>query len=54
MAEKMFRAMVIREEKDGRFSRKIEERSIDSLPPGDVLVKVKYSSLNYKGALSAI
>ena len=54
MAEKTFKAMVVREEKDGRFSRKIEERSISSLPPGDVLVKVRYSSLNYKDVLSAI
>ena len=54
MAEKTFRAMVVREEKDGRFSRKVEERTISSLPPGDVLVKVRYSSLNYKDVLSAI
>jgi putative YhdH/YhfP family quinone oxidoreductase len=54
MAEKTFKAMVVREEKDNRFSRKIEERPVSSLPPGDVLVRVKYSSLNYKDALSAI
>ena len=54
MDEKTFRAMVVREEKDGRFSRKIEERPVSSLPPGDVLVKVRYSSLNYKDVLSAI
>ena len=54
MAEKTFRAMVVREGKDKQFSRKIEERSISSLPPGDVLVKVRYSSLNYKDVLSAI
>jgi putative quinone oxidoreductase, YhdH/YhfP family len=31
----------------------IVERSIDDLPPGDVLVAVHYSSLNYKDAMSA-
>jgi alcohol dehydrogenase len=29
------------------------ERSTDALPAGDVLVDVRYSSLNYKDALSA-
>ena len=31
----------------------IIERSINDLPEGDLLVKVNYSSLNYKDALSA-
>lgn len=31
----------------------ITGKSIDSLPAGDVLVQVHYSSLNYKDALSA-
>ncbi len=31
----------------------IIEKSIDDLPEGDILVKVNYSSLNYKDALSA-
>ena len=31
----------------------IVEKSIDDLPEGDVLIKVNYSSLNYKDALSA-
>jgi acrylyl-CoA reductase (NADPH) len=35
------------------FTRKISEKSIDDLPDGDVLVRVLYSSLNYKDALSA-
>ncbi len=48
-----FRALVVREE-DGRFVRRIEERATDDLPPGDVLIRVLYSSLNYKDALSAI
>ena len=31
----------------------IIERSIDDLPEGELLIKVHYSSLNYKDALSA-
>ena len=49
-----FKAMVVREVNEKKFSRKIEERDISDLPEGDILVKVKYSSLNYKDALSAI
>ncbi|MBT8370416.1 MAG: YhdH/YhfP family quinone oxidoreductase, partial [Deltaproteobacteria bacterium] len=33
--------------------RSIQDKSIDDLPAGDVLIRVKYSSLNYKDALSA-
>ena len=35
------------------YVRRVERRSIDDLPDGDVLVRVYYSSLNYKDALSA-
>ena len=52
MSIETFRAIVVREEA-GRFVRRIETRSIDDLPDGDLLVKVKYSALNYKDALSA-
>jgi putative YhdH/YhfP family quinone oxidoreductase len=45
--------MVVRENPDGTYARGIEERPIGSLPEGDVLVRVLYSSLNYKDALSA-
>ncbi|MDT8428581.1 MAG: YhdH/YhfP family quinone oxidoreductase [Pseudomonadales bacterium] len=31
----------------------VVQRSIDELPPGEVLIRVNYSSLNYKDALSA-
>lgn len=36
-----------------QFEQKIIERSLDDLPEGEVLIKVHYSSLNYKDALSA-
>ncbi len=50
---KKFKALVVTEE-NGKFIREIDERKIDDLPAGEVLIKVKYSSLNYKDALSAI
>lgn len=54
MAEERFRALVVRERDHGEFTRAMETRSIeDDLPGGDVLIKVHYSSLNYKDALSA-
>ena len=40
-------------EKDGKFQGKVVEKSLADLPDGEVLVKVEYSSLNYKDALSA-
>jgi acrylyl-CoA reductase (NADPH) len=48
-----FKAMVVTESKDNKFSREIMNREISTLPEGDVLIHVKYSSLNYKDALSA-
>ena len=38
---------------DGKFESSIQTLSVDDLPVGDVLVRVHYSSLNYKDALSA-
>jgi putative YhdH/YhfP family quinone oxidoreductase len=46
-----FKAVVV-EEIDGKFVVDVKERLISSLPEGDVLINVKYSSLNYKDALS--
>jgi acrylyl-CoA reductase (NADPH) len=51
---KMFKAMVVKEGHKNQYLRKITEKSLEDLPPGDVLVNVHYSSLNYKDALSAI
>jgi acrylyl-CoA reductase (NADPH) len=53
MQDKSFKAMVVSQAEDQTYHRKITSRSIDDLPPGDVLVQVQYSSLNYKDALSA-
>lgn len=54
MDQKTFRAMVVKEFSDNKFVREISHKSVDELPKGDVLIRVKYSSLNYKDALSAI
>ena len=48
-----FKALWVTEKKDGTFERNIVERLIDDLPPGEVVIRVQYSSLNYKDALSA-
>ena len=48
-----FRALVVSEQNDGSFRRDITKRSTTDLPDGEVLIRVHYSSLNYKDALSA-
>lgn len=53
MENQTFKAMVVTETPEKTFTRQITTRSIDDLPEGDVLIKVEYSSLNYKDALSA-
>ena len=47
-----FRAFWV-ERSDGAFVRSIVERDDEDLPPGDLLIDVCYSSLNYKDAMSA-
>ncbi len=48
-----YRAMVVRETPEG-FVKTVEELPIGQLPDNDVLIRVHYTSLNYKDALSAI
>ncbi len=47
-----FKAFVTEETENG-FVSNVKERTLDDLPEGDVLIKVLFSSLNYKDALSA-
>lgn len=47
-----FQAFWVEKTDDG-VRHSVIERSIDDLPEGEVLIKVAYSSLNYKDALSA-
>lgn len=48
-----FLAFQINEISENQFIGKITERKINDLPQGEVLIRVHYSSLNYKDALSA-
>src|SRR5690606_42082678 len=48
-----YKALVIREEADGGFSKIIETVLRDFLTKNEVLIKVAYAGLNYKDALSA-
>jgi len=49
-----FRAFLVEKNEDGTFTRSVVDRELDDLPAGELLIDVKYSSLNYKDALSAI
>ncbi len=48
-----FTAMIVTETGPKQFKREIGQREMESLPPGEILIEVHYSSLNYKDALSA-
>jgi acrylyl-CoA reductase (NADPH) len=48
-----FRALVTRETEPGRFESRLEERRLGDLPPGEVTIDVRYSSINYKDVLVA-
>ncbi len=52
-AENRFRCYLVTKTDDGQFRGEVTERNSDELPAGEVLVRVAYSSLNYKDALSA-
>ena len=53
MKNQSFQALQVSEAADGTFKSKIVTRSITDLPDGEVLIRVSYSSLNFKDALSA-
>ncbi len=48
-----FKALVS-SEVDKKYKTELQTRTIQDLPEGDVLIRVNFSSLNYKDALSAI
>ena len=48
-----FKALVVSETPEKTFTREIRERALADLPAGELIIEVKYSSLNYKDALSA-
>lgn len=53
MSDIQFKALVVEESEDKQYTRSIKTRSLNDLPEGDVLIKVQYSALNYKDALSS-
>jgi acrylyl-CoA reductase (NADPH) len=48
-----FPAFVVRKDADGRVTARVERLTTDELPPGDLLIRVANSSLNYKDALAS-
>ena len=48
-----FKAMVVSEAAEKKFTREVKRLDLSNLPAGELLIEVKYSSLNYKDALSA-
>ncbi len=52
MLPKFHRALLVSEKLPNVFSRKIVERKTTDLKENEVFIRVKYSSLNYKDALS--
>ncbi len=49
----IFRCNLVSKDASGKAAGGIAERRISDLPPGDVLIRVHYTSLNYKDALAA-
>ena len=50
--DKVYKALIAKEE-GGAFVQETQLRNVGELPDGDVLIRVHYSSLNFKDALSA-
>ena len=48
----MFKALVLEKEEDQKAIANIKDVNVEDLPEGDVLVKVNYSTLNYKDSLA--
>lgn len=47
-----FKAYVVDRDDEGKISADFKQLTINDLPEGDVLIKVHYSSINYKDALA--
>ncbi|QJD95024.1 YhdH/YhfP family quinone oxidoreductase [Mucilaginibacter robiniae] len=50
--EQLFNALLITEQ-DGMYVKEIKQVNTNQLPDNDLLIRVKYSSINFKDALSA-
>ena len=53
MPNSSYDALDVSETDKNTFSLKVQSKDISDLPEGDLLIRVHYSSLNYKDALSA-
>ena len=51
MNENIFKALIVRKI-NSSFSYQIETRNIKNLPPGDLLIRVDYSNINFKDMMS--
>ena len=49
-----YRALRIHRDGDDQFRVAVENVTPDTLPQGDILVRIRYSDLNYKDALAAV
>ena len=54
MENKTFKALQISENFEKQYDREIIQRQVSDLPAGEVLIRVHYSALNYKDALSSV
>ena len=52
--KRTFKSLVVNKNEDETYRASIETRNINQLPKNDLLIKVLYSSLNFKDALSMI
>ena len=52
MSDSSFKALVLRQDEDGKTLSAIEQLTTADLPDEEVLVKVEHSSLNYKDGMA--
>ena len=53
MLPETFRCYLVTKDADGKVRAEVTQRPLSELPAGDTLIRVAYSSLNYKDALAA-
>jgi len=53
MLPETMKCYLVTKDAEGNISARVDRRPLDELPQGEVLVRVAYSSLNYKDALGA-
>jgi acrylyl-CoA reductase (NADPH) len=53
MLSNTFKALLVEKTGDAQVTHRLVEQPLEALPAGEVLIRVSYSSLNYKDALSA-